>query len=212
MVVRKRKTEVGSGSGSGFPRLGLGHAELQPLFEAGSVPRETEISELISYVNYLHKLLGVEGDDQNHVPTLGRGLTINEGVLSVRSAYPQWLINMRNMLGASHVGWSDECVIFLITQPGALLLGQVGVGFTRGTFMFPVLTASPKDFRLGSTPPVYFDSEPLKGSNFTCSSFIFWYYHSESALEGVDFKLPIKNVASQISDNYNIEIIKFEEG
>lgn len=207
MVAQKLNIE----SGSGLPGLEVGYNELKSLFEAGSVPREKEFSKLISYVHYLHKLLGVEGDDQNHVPVLGSGLTVNDGVLSVISFYPQWLLDMKNMLGATHVAWSDECIIFLMTRPGALLLGLVGVGFARGTFMFPVLTSSSQEFRLGSSKPIYRDSNPQTDGDFTCSSFRFWYYHSEEALENVSFHLPVKDVSSQITKIYSLEVVKFEE-
>ena len=60
--------------------LELGYGELTALFAEGKVPREEDYLKLLSYIHYLHVLLGVEGRD---VPALGEGLNTSGGRLYV---------------------------------------------------------------------------------------------------------------------------------
>lgn len=76
-TVRKSKVDD-------LPDLESGFEEIKSLFRSGQIPKEVDYIKLIEYTHYLHKLLGIEGDDEGHVPQLGQGLMLSdEGVLSV---------------------------------------------------------------------------------------------------------------------------------
>lgn len=209
MVARKAK----NGTKSDIPGLDVGYVEVKSLFEVGAVPREEEFAKFISYVHYLHKLLGVEGDNEEYVPTLGSGFSVNNGVLSVSGGDPPWLLDMKNMLGANYVAWSDNCVVFFIIQDIPLTPYVIATGFVRGAFMFPVRTAKPEDFLIDTVPPIHSGIDQTVDSTFTCSSFRLWYLMSEvSIFPGKFFRLPIKNGSDQAYKLYNLEIKKFDEG
>lgn len=85
MAKREIKAEVEQNDGvKALPALGEGFTEIKNLFKAGAVPRQLDYERLIEYVHYLHKWLGVEGEDEAHEPALGHGLTTSEnGVVCV---------------------------------------------------------------------------------------------------------------------------------
>lgn len=62
-----------------LPELEGGFKKVKDLFKAGAVPREADYVMLIEYVHYLHKLLGVEGEDGSSGPGLGVGFIKAEG-------------------------------------------------------------------------------------------------------------------------------------
>lgn len=80
MAKRETKDE----GDNALPELEAGFTDIKNFFKAGAVPREADYAKLIEYVHYLHKLLGVEGEEEGHEPTLGHGLTTSDdGVLCV---------------------------------------------------------------------------------------------------------------------------------
>ncbi|MCO2278946.1 hypothetical protein FA378_31115 [Pseudomonas aeruginosa] len=77
---------IDNATGQTLPEPEYGFQEVAHLFRAGAVPREADYGKLIEYVHYLHKLLGIEGEE-GHTPALGPGLTTSSGgVLEVDGA------------------------------------------------------------------------------------------------------------------------------
>ncbi|HBO5143996.1 TPA: hypothetical protein L4W69_004507, partial [Pseudomonas aeruginosa] len=77
---------IDNATGQTLPEPEYGFQEVAHLFRAGAVPQEADYRKLIEYVHYLHKLLGIEGEE-GHTPALGPGLTTSSGgVLEVDGA------------------------------------------------------------------------------------------------------------------------------
>lgn len=79
------KGTVKNPKSDGLPDLERGFEKLKPLFQAGRVPLAADYIDLIKYTYYLHKLLGIEGEEGvGHQPQLGEGFILSdENVLSV---------------------------------------------------------------------------------------------------------------------------------
>ena len=121
MAKREIKAEVEQNEGvKALPALGEGFTEIKNLFKAGAVPRQLDYERLIEYVHYLHKLLGVEGEEEAHDPALGHGLTTSEeGVLCV---------DAKALVGASMITYGDNQLSFgAVGAAGAGLIGSGAV-------------------------------------------------------------------------------------
>lgn len=213
------KRKAGLENETGLPDLPVGHLELKGKFMPGSMPRELDYVQLIDYVHYLHKLIGIEGDDSEHQPALGAGLVLNDhGVLSVEGASPvrvidsnaAWIKNMRLRLGATHMGIVEACVVFLTSETVDGAKFTVAHGISRGMFMFPATDKDKDNIRLFTFDghiPIYPEGDDPGEALFECDAFRFSYRAELAAGKVLKCVLKLGAVSYPITYDVTVEEI-----
>lgn len=228
MAKREIKAKVEQDEGvKALPELGEGFAEIKNLFKAGAVPRQLDYERLIEYVHYLHKLLGVEGEEEAHEPALGHGLTTSEeGVLCV---------DAKALVGASMITYGDNKLSFgAVGAAGAGLIGDhavlsfnasavaaegSGLSGVGSSLSFNALEVAGSGLS-GAGSQLTFDAEAVAGSGLTVAnntlnvntdalrlSTVSWFYEQMSRFKATHFALaPIddNNTVPKVSDAHFI--------
>lgn len=214
-MVRRKAGREGEVKVAELPELPVGYLELKNMFKSGGVPRELDYVKLIEYVHYLHKLIGIESDEPDHVPTLGGGLVVNDkGVLSVEGASavriginePAWLRNLRLRLGGTHIAFGQGCVIFFVSKKTDDIAVTIAYGFTRGSYVFPYIEVNRvQDFKLNGDEPMSSADSPPVESLYTCSEFTLAYKCEVAAGDKFSFWIKSSSFAIAMPAAFDVE-------
>lgn len=195
--------------GDGVPELESGFFDIKDYFKGGSVLRESDFAALIDYVHYLHCLLGVESEDSEYSPAVGDGLMLNEvGVLTLDFNNSTWMEDLCEMFYPTAIAFSDECVVLFHVYNVLGFYNISTYGFTRGGYMFPVLSGQADDYLYGRDTPMLGDDGQLLEHLSTCSAFRFFYLNLTVEDE---FTLKLKDVASNTVFSHVMKIINIED-
>lgn len=216
-MVRRKAGREGEVKVAELPELPVGYLALKNLFKAGGVPREFDYVKLIEYVHYLHKLIGIESDEPDHVPTLGDGLVVNDkGVLSVEGASAvrigtnesPWIRNLRLRLGGTHIAFGPGCVIFFVSKKTEDVVVTIAHGFAINVFMFPELGESRvQDFKLNGVEPMSSADSPPVESLYNCSEFTLAYECEVAAGNEFSFWIKLSAVSLAMPAVLNVEAV-----
>ena len=162
--MAKRETKVEGVKA--LPELEDGFKKVKDLFKAGAVPREADYVMLIEYVHYLHKLLGVDGEEGSSGPGLGVGFIKAEG-----SALG---VDIDGLAGAGLTGANS---VFNVGAGNGIIVGDNTVSLDTVTVAGYGLSGAGGAFNIGAgagitiaEDSVILDAVNVAGSGLTGSS------------------------------------------